>query len=133
MDEGFCCARVEGRGNGWMRGGGREARRSMPGYKAAVSRLPGCCSYGVTSLSYLTVICCTLLIVRRSLLLHVNRLADRVIHSSIWLATGVWGSFAVFNLIRLAGTLHHHFVSGPLAPHNVRAIAVVAASAGAVA
>lgn len=34
---------------------------------------------------------------------------------------GVWGSFAVFNLIRLTGVLIHHFRVGPLAPHKVRA------------
>jgi hypothetical protein len=27
---------------------------------------------------------------------------------------GVWASFATFNLIRLAGVLHHHFIAGPL-------------------
>ena len=31
---------------------------------------------------------------------------------------GVWGSFAVFNSIRLIGVLRHHFVSGPLVPKN---------------
>jgi multidrug resistance protein, MATE family len=37
--------------------------------------------------------------------------------------TGVWTSFAIFNFIRLAGVMHHHFIAGPLAPrytkHNV--------------
>jgi hypothetical protein len=31
---------------------------------------------------------------------------------------GVWGSFAVFNGIRLIGVLRHHFVSGPLVIRN---------------
>lgn len=34
--------------------------------------------------------------------------------------TGVWGSFAIFNLIRLAGVLHHHFISGPLSPSSIQ-------------
>ena len=33
--------------------------------------------------------------------------------------TGVWGSFAVFNFIRLAGVLFHHFYDGPLARRNI--------------
>ena len=32
---------------------------------------------------------------------------------------GVWGSFAVFNLIRLSGVLFHHFYNGPLAPSKI--------------
>lgn len=32
---------------------------------------------------------------------------------------GVWGSFAVFNLIRLIGVLRHHLISGPLSPRNI--------------
>ena len=32
---------------------------------------------------------------------------------------GVWGSFAVFNLIRLSGVLFHHFYNGPLAPNKI--------------
>lgn len=34
--------------------------------------------------------------------------------------TGVWGSFAIFNLIRLAGCMYHHFVAGPLSPKNIQ-------------
>lgn len=34
---------------------------------------------------------------------------------------GVWGSFAVFNLIRLSGVLYHHYVAGPLAAKNIAA------------
>ena len=33
--------------------------------------------------------------------------------------TGVWGSFAIFNFIRLLGVLHHHFYDGPLARRNI--------------
>ena len=33
--------------------------------------------------------------------------------------TGVWGSFAVFNLIRLAGVMYHHFYDGPLSRRNI--------------
>ena len=32
---------------------------------------------------------------------------------------GVWASFGIFNLIRLAGVLRHHFLSGPLSPKYV--------------
>ena len=32
---------------------------------------------------------------------------------------GVWGSFAVFNFIRLVGVLHHHFYDGPLSNRNI--------------
>lgn len=41
----------------------------------------------------------------------------RVLGSSL---TGVWASFAAFNLIRLVGVLRYHFFSGPLAPSNIR-------------
>ena len=33
--------------------------------------------------------------------------------------TGVWASFAIFNLIRLSGVTYHHFWDGPLAPRNI--------------
>jgi multidrug resistance protein, MATE family len=33
--------------------------------------------------------------------------------------TGVWGSFAVFNFIRLFGVLYHHFYDGPLSRRNI--------------
>lgn len=46
---------------------------------------------------------------------------------------GVWGSFAVFNLVRLAGVLNHHFRVGPLAPHKVRANEAATAAAAAAA
>jgi MATE family multidrug resistance protein len=42
--------------------------------------------------------------------------------------TGVWGSFAAFNLIRLAGVLRHHYISGPLAPAKILAASVSANS-----
>jgi hypothetical protein len=32
---------------------------------------------------------------------------------------GVWASFAIFNLVRLAGVLYHHFSNGPLAPSKI--------------
>ena len=32
---------------------------------------------------------------------------------------GVWGSFAVFNFIRLGGVLYHHFFDGPLSHRNI--------------
>lgn len=35
---------------------------------------------------------------------------------------GVWGSFAVFNSIRLLGVLHHHYISGPLVVRNQRSL-----------
>jgi len=34
---------------------------------------------------------------------------------------GVWGCFWIFNGIRLALALHHHFIGGPLAPKRLRA------------
>ena len=34
---------------------------------------------------------------------------------------GVWGSFAIFNGIRLIGVLYHHFYDGPLARRNIDA------------
>ena len=34
---------------------------------------------------------------------------------------GVWGSFAIFNGIRLLGVLYHHFYDGPLARRNIDA------------
>jgi len=37
---------------------------------------------------------------------------------------GVWGGFAVFNLIRLVGVLRHHFFTGPLTSKKVRLSAV---------
>ena len=33
---------------------------------------------------------------------------------------GVWGSFAVFNGIRLIGVLRHHFISGPFAKKQLK-------------
>jgi hypothetical protein len=33
---------------------------------------------------------------------------------------GVWGSFWIFNGIRCVLALHHHFISGPLAPAALR-------------
>lgn len=35
--------------------------------------------------------------------------------------SGVWGSFAVFNFIRLFGVLYHHFYDGPLSRKNIEA------------
>ena len=35
--------------------------------------------------------------------------------------SGVWGSFAVFNFIRLFGVLYHHFYDGPLSRRNIEA------------
>lgn len=32
---------------------------------------------------------------------------------------GVWGSFAVFNTIRLLGILRHHYIDGPFAPRKL--------------
>lgn len=32
---------------------------------------------------------------------------------------GVWASYTIFNLVRLAGVLHHHFIDGPLAPSKI--------------
>lgn len=33
---------------------------------------------------------------------------------------GIWLSFGVFNFIRLVGAMHHHFVSGPIAPKQLK-------------
>ena len=35
---------------------------------------------------------------------------------------GVWASFAVFNLVRMAGVLWHHFQAGPLAARNMKKV-----------
>jgi Na+-driven multidrug efflux pump len=35
---------------------------------------------------------------------------------------GVWGSFAVFNSVRLIGVLLHHFYFGPLAVRNIQKV-----------
>eukprot|EP00238_Polyblepharides_amylifera_P012231 CAMPEP_0196598844 /NCGR_PEP_ID=MMETSP1081-20130531/94539_1 /TAXON_ID=36882 /ORGANISM="Pyramimonas amylifera, Strain CCMP720" /LENGTH=297 /DNA_ID=CAMNT_0041924571 /DNA_START=986 /DNA_END=1879 /DNA_ORIENTATION=- len=41
----------------------------------------------------------------------------------LWGSTlvGVWSSFAVFGVIRLAGSLYHHLVTGPLSPSRIEA------------
>ncbi len=33
--------------------------------------------------------------------------------------TGVWASFAIFNVVRLLGVMYHHFWDGPFAPRNI--------------
>jgi Na+-driven multidrug efflux pump len=35
--------------------------------------------------------------------------------------SGIWGSFVVFNFVRLLGVLWHHYYDGPLAPRSIRA------------
>jgi Na+-driven multidrug efflux pump len=35
---------------------------------------------------------------------------------------GVWGSYGVFNFIRLLGVLRHHYLSGPLASKTINQI-----------